>query len=80
MAVAPNQPWRTVATEQQQFFYEALGDRDWDCYKRDVEDEYLERNLGHAIFGPPEKLPDSINGSTGNAGRYAYVFCQTLGS
>jgi hypothetical protein len=69
---APKQPWMIVVREQQQFFYEAFGDRDWDCYKRG-EEEYLERNLGHAIFGPLEELPDrSKNGCTGNVGRYLF--------
>jgi hypothetical protein len=27
--------------------------------------EHLERNVGHAVFGSPQELPDEKNGSTG---------------
>jgi hypothetical protein len=63
----PQQSWEEAVREEQQLYYEAFGDRDWDCYKQ-TEDEYLERNLGHAMFGPPKELPDKDkNGCTGNA-------------
>jgi len=70
MAEGPNEdpdkkiPWEETATATQQFFYEAFGDRDWDHYN-ESEMELLERNVGHAIFGPPEELPEEKNGSTG---------------
>jgi hypothetical protein len=63
---APQKPWEEAVREVQQLYYERLGDRDWDCYKSN-EEEFLERNLGHAIFGPPDELPESKNGCTGNA-------------
>jgi hypothetical protein len=64
---APKQPWRIAVREKQQSYYEMLGDRDWDCYK-ESEVELLERNLGYAIFGLPNELPDKDkNGCTGNA-------------
>jgi hypothetical protein len=70
MAEGPNKdsnkkiPWKEAAKELQQFYYEVFGDRDWDCYE-ECEMEYLERNVGHAVFGPPKELPDEKNGSTG---------------
>jgi len=70
MAEGPNKdpdkkkPWEETAVEVQQFFYEAFGDRDWDCYK-ESELELLERNVGHAVFGLPDELPDEKNGCTG---------------
>lgn len=58
--------WREMVIEQQQFYYEVFGDRDWDCYKKD-EMEYMERNVGFAIYGLPEELPDENTvGSAGN--------------
>jgi hypothetical protein len=54
---ASRKPWKEAAREEQQRYYEVFGDRDWDLYK-EVEEEYLERNLGHAMFGPPDELPD----------------------
>lgn len=63
---AEKETWHEEAKEEQQWYYELFGDRDWDSYK-EVEMEYLERNVGHAIYGPPEKLPDErTNGNTGN--------------
>jgi len=70
MAEGPNKdpdkkkPWEETVVETQQFFYEAFGDRDWDHYSEN-EMELLERNVGHAVFGPPEELPEEKNGSTG---------------
>lgn len=70
MAEGPNKdpdkkkPWEENVVEVQQFFYEAFGDRDWDHYSEN-EMELLERNVGHAVFGPPEELPEEKNGSTG---------------
>ncbi|KDR18844.1 hypothetical protein L798_07290 [Zootermopsis nevadensis] len=62
---AEKETWHEEAKEEQQWYYELFGDRDWDSYK-EVEMEYLERNVGHAIYGPPEKLPDErTNGNTG---------------
>jgi hypothetical protein len=71
MAEATSQKsWKEAVREEQQLYYEMLGDRDWDCYKGN-EEEYLERNLGHAMFGPPKELPDkNKNGCTGNASRW----------
>ncbi|PSN39001.1 hypothetical protein C0J52_14021 [Blattella germanica] len=57
-------PWKEKVLEEQQLYYEMLGDRDWDCY-RETEIEFLERNVGHAMFGPPEELPEDKNGNTG---------------
>jgi hypothetical protein len=57
-------PWKEAVKGEQQFYYEVFGDRDWDCYE-ETEMEYLERNVGHAVFGPPQELPDEKNGSTG---------------
>jgi hypothetical protein len=57
-------PWEEAVTKLQQFFYEVFGDRDWDHYEEN-EMEFLERNVGHAMFGPPQELPDEKNGSTG---------------
>ena len=52
--------------EEQQLYYEMLGDRDWDCYKKS-EMTFLERNIGHAMFGPPQEMPDEKqNGNTGD--------------
>jgi hypothetical protein len=63
----PQKSWKEAVREEQQLCYEMFGDRDWDCYKKN-EEEYLERNLGHAMFGPPKDLPDKHkNGCTGNA-------------
>ncbi|XP_069701501.1 uncharacterized protein [Periplaneta americana] len=57
--------WREVVVEEQQLYYEIFGDRDWDVYKEN-ELEFLERNVGHALYGPPEELPDeNKNGGTG---------------
>jgi len=70
MAEGPNKypdkkkPWKATAVEVQQSFYEAFGDRDWDCYK-ESEMKFLIRNVGHAVFGPPEELPEEKNGRTG---------------
>ena len=70
MAEGPNKdpdkkkPWEETAVEVQQFFYEAFGDRDWDRYN-ESEMELLERNVGHAVCGPPEELPEEKNGWTG---------------
>jgi hypothetical protein len=59
-------PWKEAVIEAQQFFYEVFGDRDWDRYN-ESEMEFLERNVGHAMFGPPKELPDDEkNGSTGS--------------
>jgi hypothetical protein len=58
-------PWKEAVREEQQFYYEVFGDRDWDCYKKD-EIKYLERNIGYAMFGPPVELPDKNDDSTGN--------------
>ena len=69
MAEGPNEdpdkqkPWKEAAIELQQLFYEAFGDRDWDHYESEME--YLERNVGHAMFGPPKELPNEENGRTG---------------
>ena len=57
-------PWKETVIEVQQFYYEVFGDRDWDRYD-ESEMEFLERNVGHAVFGPPKELPDEKNGSTG---------------
>jgi hypothetical protein len=63
----PRKSWKETVREEQQLYYEMLGDRDWDCYKKN-EEKFLERNLGHAIFGPPKELPDQHkNDCTGNA-------------
>jgi hypothetical protein len=70
MAEGPNKdpdkkkPWKEAVTELQQFFYEVFGDRDWDRYDEN-EMEYLERNVGHAVLGPPKELPNEENGNTG---------------
>jgi hypothetical protein len=70
MAEGPNEdpdekkPWEERVKKLQQFFYEVFGDRDWDRYEKN-EMEYLERNVGHAVFGPPQELPDEKNGGTG---------------
>ena len=70
MAEGPNEdpdkkkPWEETVVEVQQFFYETFGDRDWDRYD-ESEMEFMERNVGHAVFGPPKELPDEKNGSTG---------------
>jgi hypothetical protein len=59
-------PWLESVKEEQQFYYEAFADRDWDCYKK-YQVEYLERNVGYAMYGPPKELPDeNANGNTGN--------------
>jgi hypothetical protein len=61
----PKKTWKETVREEQQLYYEAFGDRDWDCYEED-EIKYLERNVGHAMYGPPKELPDeNTNGSTG---------------
>ncbi|PNF18695.1 hypothetical protein B7P43_G04997, partial [Cryptotermes secundus] len=62
--VAPQTPWEEAVQEEQQCLYEKFGDRDWDCYKCD-EEKLLERNLGYAIFGRPDELPESENDFTG---------------
>jgi len=70
MAEGPNEdpdekkPWEERVKELQQFYYEVFGDRDWDCYE-ESEMEYLERNVGHAMFGPPKEVGNEENGSTG---------------
>jgi hypothetical protein len=70
MAEGPNEdpvkkkPWKEAVKELQQFFYEVFGDRDWDRYK-ESEMEFLERNVGYAMFGPPEEIPDEKNDSRG---------------
>nr|CAD7197667.1 unnamed protein product [Timema douglasi] len=50
--------WVEQATKEQQFLYESLGDRDWDSYMIS-EWNLLERNIGHALYGSPNELPDS---------------------
>jgi len=70
MAECPNEdpdkkkPWEETVVEVQQFYYEVLGDIAWDRYEK-TEMEFLERNVGHAMFGPPKELPNEKNGSTG---------------
>ncbi|KAJ9598350.1 hypothetical protein L9F63_010966 [Diploptera punctata] len=65
MAEAISEEWKRILFENQQIFYEMLGDRDWDSYKKS-EIGYLERNIGHAIFGSPQELPDEKeNANTG---------------
>jgi len=70
MAEGPNKdsdkekPWEETVVELQQFFYEAFCDRDWDRYNYS-EMDLMERNVGHAVFGPPEELPDKKNDNTG---------------
>jgi hypothetical protein len=57
--------WKEAVRAEQQFCYEVFGQWAWDRY-RESEMEYFERNVGHAMFGPPEELPDEKNGRTGN--------------
>jgi hypothetical protein len=70
MAEGPNEdpekkiPWKEAAKEMQQSFCDAFCDIKWDCYKGN-QMEYLERNVGYAMFGPPKELPDEKNHNTG---------------
>jgi hypothetical protein len=57
--------WRKAATIEQQEYFNWLGDRTWTKFKPSDYDN-LKRNIGFAIFGPPEQEPDEmLNGNTG---------------
>ncbi|KAJ8876352.1 hypothetical protein PR048_020797 [Dryococelus australis] len=42
----------------------SFGDRSWDVYQQS-EHHLLEKNVGYALYGPPEAMPDKENSETG---------------
>jgi hypothetical protein len=57
--------WKEVATQEQQGYFDLLGNRMWDKYKPS-DYNILKRNIGYALFGPPQEEPDPfLNNNTG---------------
>ncbi|KAA0202502.1 putative metal responsive transcript [Hyalella azteca] len=52
--------WKEKAREEQQYFCQVLGDRDYDAYKSD-EIQYLDLKIGNAMFGPPKNVDENQN-------------------